>query len=90
VDTTEIDAQKLQHDSQYRDEVIAGVAEKCIEIAEEEEFETTFSEIVDENPSLVEPFSKHVQKKIESRVEQRITQERIETGEAGEASSVKC
>jgi hypothetical protein len=77
---TDIDPDRLQHNPEYRSRVIAEIAEKFRALAEEKDFDTTFSELAEENPELVAEVSDHVEAKIESLVEQKITKERLSRG----------
>jgi len=85
----DIDPKRLQHDPEYRAEVIGQIASRFLKIAEQMGFDTTYEQLVSERPDLTREVSGHVEAKVESLVEQAITKERLRRGEVHKDSSRK-
>lgn len=75
-----IDPDRLQHEPEYRKRVIREIADRFRQKAEDENFDTTYEQLAEDNPELTEEVSSHVEAKIESVVEQMITKERLRRG----------
>jgi len=76
-----IDPDRLQHDTEYRLAVIRKIADRFIQKAEEQDFDTTYEQLADRHLSLTSEVSDHVEAKVESLVEQAITKARLRRGE---------
>jgi len=84
----DIAPKRLQHDPEYRTEVIGQIASRFLKLAEQVGFDTTYDQLASSHPDLTREVSGHVEAKVESLVEQAITKERLRRGEVHKGSGL--
>ena len=75
-----LNTDRLQHEPQYRRKIIEEIVTALMEEAEKRDFDVTFQKLRSEIPEILDQISDHVERKIESIFEGRLTKKRIQKG----------